>query len=106
MKVHENKGFPGGSAVKNVPCSAEDPGSISGSGKSPGGGHGSPLQYFCLENPTDRGASWITVHRIAKSWTALKQLCTPAHGNKVKKLKESSQQCLKGKHKIVYKYLF
>jgi len=46
-------GFPGGSAVKNLLASAGDTGSIPGSGRSPGGGLGSPLQYSCLENPMD-----------------------------------------------------
>ena len=45
-----------------------DVGSIPGSGRSPGGDHGNPLQYYFLENSTDRGAWWATVHRIAKSW--------------------------------------
>ena len=49
------KGFPGGSVVKNLPTSAGDMGSVSGLGKSPGGGNGNPLQYSCLENPMDRG---------------------------------------------------
>ena len=43
-------------------------------GRSPGGGHGNPLQYSCLGNPMDRGAWWPTVHRVAKSWTLLKRL--------------------------------
>ena len=43
--------FPGGSVVKNLPASSGGTGSISGSGRSPEGGHGNPLQYFCLENP-------------------------------------------------------
>ena len=47
-------------------------GLISGLGRSPGGGHGNPLQYSCLENPMDRGAWWATVHGVAKSWTQLK----------------------------------
>ena len=47
----------------------QDKGSIPGSGRSPGGGHGNPLQCSCLENPMDRGASQATVHRVAKSWT-------------------------------------
>ena len=47
-------------------------------GRSPGGGRGKPLQYSCLENPRDRGAWWATVHRVAKSWTRLKQLSTHA----------------------------
>ena len=42
-------------------------GSIPGSGRCPGGGHGNPLQYSCLENPTERGASWATVHGVAES---------------------------------------
>ena len=43
-------------------------------GTSPGGGHGNQLQYSCLENPMDRGAWNVTVHRVAKSWTQLKRL--------------------------------
>ena len=49
------------------PANARDlryTGSIPGSGKSPGGGHGNPLQYSCLENPMDRGAWWATVHGV------------------------------------------
>ena len=58
--------------VKNLPANARatgDVGLIPGSGKSPGGGHGNPLQYPCLENHMDRGTWWATVHRITKSWT-------------------------------------
>ena len=43
-------------------------------GRSPGGGHGKPLQYSCLENPMDRTAWWATVHSVAKSRTQLKQI--------------------------------
>ena len=49
--------------VKNLPANAgniRDSGSIPGLGRSPGGGHGNPLQYSSLENPTDRGAWWAT----------------------------------------------
>ena len=46
---------------------AGDVGSIPGSGRSPEGGNGNPLQYFCLENPIDRGAWQTTLHLIAKS---------------------------------------
>ena len=63
--------------VKNLPASAgdvRDRGSIPGSGRSFKGGHSNPLQYSCLENPTDRGTWWATVHRVAKSWTRLKWL--------------------------------
>ena len=58
--------------VKNPPTIAgdiRDVGSIPGSGRSPGGGHGNPLQFSCLENPMDRGAWQATVHRVAKSQT-------------------------------------
>ena len=46
-----------------------DTGLIPGSGRSPGGGHGNPLQCSSLENPMDRGAWWVAVHRVAKSQT-------------------------------------
>ena len=49
--------FSGGSVVKNPPAEAGDAGSIPGSGRSPGGGNGNPLQYSGLENPMDTGAS-------------------------------------------------
>ena len=69
-------GSPGGTVVKNPPASAEatgDRGLFPGSGRCPGGGHGNPLQYSCLDNPTDRGAWWaIIVHRVAKSQTRLR----------------------------------
>jgi len=61
--------------VKNPPPSAgdlRDTVSIPGSGKSPGGEHGNPLQYSCLENPMDRGAWQATVHGVTKSQTQLK----------------------------------
>ena len=54
---------------KESACSAEatgDADSMPGSGRFPGGGHGNPLQYSCLENPTDRGAWRATVHRVAE----------------------------------------
>ena len=43
--------------------------SIPGLGRSPGGGHGNPLQYSCLENPMDRGAWWVMVHGVTESQT-------------------------------------
>ena len=68
--------------VKNPPANAGDigdMGSIPGWGRSPGGGHGNPLQYSCLEKLMDRGAWWATVHRIAKSQTQLKWLSIHTH---------------------------
>ena len=50
-QAKESGGFPGSSAGKESTCSAGDPGSVPGSERSPGGGHGNPLQYSCLENP-------------------------------------------------------
>jgi len=55
--------------VKNPSDNAGDAGSIPGWRRSPGEGNGNPLQYSCLENSTDRGAWWATVHGVAKSWT-------------------------------------
>ena len=63
--------FPGGPDSEESTCNVGDLGSIPGSGRSPGGGHGNPLQYSCLENPMDRGAWWATVHGVAKSQTLL-----------------------------------
>ena len=62
-------GFPGGSGGKESAFNVGDPSLIPGSGRSPGGGNGNPLQYSCLENPMDRGAWWARVHGVAKSWT-------------------------------------
>ena len=60
-------GFSDGSAINNLPVYAKDVGLILGSGRSPGGGNGSPLLYCCLRNPMDRGAWRATVRRVAKS---------------------------------------
>ena len=68
--------------VKNLPANAggiRDAGLIPGWGRSPGGGHGDPLQYSCLENPMDRGARGAAVHGITKSWTLLKRLSMHAY---------------------------
>ena len=67
-------GFPSGSAVKNPPANAGEMGLIPGSGRSPGEGNGNPLQYSCLENPTDRGAQRATVHGVTKSQTRVIEL--------------------------------
>ena len=58
---------------------AGDAGSIPGSGRSPGGWHGYPLQYSCLENPMDRGAWHSIVHRVMKNQTGLNWLSTYIH---------------------------
>ena len=66
---------------KESTCNAgatRDTGSIAGSERAPGGGHGDSLQYCCLENSMHRGDWWATVHGIEKSWTWLKWLGT--HG--------------------------
>ena len=64
--------IPVGSGSKESACNVGDPGNtglIPGSGRSPGGGNGSLLQYSCLQNSTDRGAWMATVHGVAKGWT-------------------------------------
>ena len=72
----------GALVVKNPPVNAadtRDEGSVPGSGRSPGGRHGNPLQYSYLENPMDREDWQATVHRVAKSWTQLKRLSRHTH---------------------------
>ena len=59
-------GFPGGSVVKNPPANAGDAGSVPGPGRSSEEGHGNPLQYSYLENPTDRGDWRATVPGTAR----------------------------------------
>ena len=68
--------------VKNLPAKAGDGGdmgSFAWWGRSPGGGHGSPLQYSCLENPMDREAWRVSVYRVTKSQTLQKQINMCAH---------------------------
>ena len=73
--------------IKNPPVNAgdrRDVSSIPELGRSPGGGRVNPLQYSCLENPMDRGAWQVTVHRVPKSWTRLKRIihaCMHKNGN-------------------------
>ena len=81
LKIQNNdhfgeQDFPGGSDGKASVYTAGDLGSIPGSGRSPGEGNGNLLQYYCLENPMDRGAWQATVHGVAKSWA---QLCDFTH---------------------------
>ena len=71
--------FPDGTVVKSPPANAgdiRDLGLIPGSRRSPGEGHGNPLQYSCLANPMDTGTRWATVQGVAKSWTQLERLNT------------------------------
>ena len=68
--------------IKNLFANAgdlRDVDSVPRSGRSLGGGHGYQLQYSCLQNPMDRGAWWITIHRVAKGQTQLKWFSTHAH---------------------------
>ena len=68
MKVDtlNNLGFLCSSVGKESACNARNLDSIPGSGRSPGEGKGNPLQYSCLENPTDRGAWQTTVHGVTR----------------------------------------
>ena len=65
------KGFLGGLDGKESACNAGDPGSVPGSGRSAGGGHGNPPKYSCLESPMDRGVWRATAHGITEHWTRL-----------------------------------
>ena len=70
MSINRKLGFLGSTIVKNPPANAgnvRNTGSIPGLGRSPGGGHGNPVQYSCLKNPMDRGGWLATVHRVFKS---------------------------------------
>ena len=71
MYICVHMGSPGGSDGKESTYNVGDLGLIPGSGRSPREGNGNPLQYSCLENPTDRGAWQGTVHGVAKSQTQL-----------------------------------
>ena len=69
-QLRVKRGFPGGTSGKEPIANAgdvRDMGSVPGPGRSPGGGHGNPLQYSCLENSMDRGAWQAIIHRITKS---------------------------------------
>ena len=81
MATHVVKamGFSGDSVAKNLPANVDDTGSIPGSGRSSGGGNGSPLKNSCLENPMDREAWQAKVHGVAKSWTWLSYLSLHAY---------------------------
>ena len=65
--IYNIQGHPFWFSSKESTCNAEDMGLIPGSGRSPGGGYSNPLQYSCLENPTDRGAWQAVVHRVVQS---------------------------------------
>ena len=77
--------LPVGSHSKESACNTGDLSSIPGLGRSPGEGHGNPLQYSCLENSMDRGAWWTRVHGVAKHQRGLNDECddiwcsTPFH---------------------------
>ena len=70
-----DRAHPGSTVVKNPPTSAED----TGSWKSPGVGNGNQIQYFCLENPMDRGTGQATVHEVTKNQTLLSDWAHTEH---------------------------
>ena len=75
--------------VKNPPANVgdiRDMGSIRGLGRSPGEGNGNPLQYSCLEKPTDREAWRDTVHGVAEGWTRLSDFTFTFHFDALKEM--------------------
>ena len=79
-RVTDNtEGNPGSSDSKESACNAENPGSIPGLGRCPGGGHGNPLQYSCLEYPMNRGPWWATVQGFPVNHQLLKLAQTHVH---------------------------
>ena len=64
--LRKSVGFPRISVGKEFACSAEEPGSVPGSGRSPAEGNGNPLYYACLENPMARGTWQATVHETSR----------------------------------------
>ena len=88
------QGLPRWFSSKESACNAGvtgDTGPIPGSGRSPGEGHGNPLQYSCLENPTNREAWWATVYKVSKSRTRLKQLSRKAGMTQQVKITQATQ---------------
>ena len=79
-------GFPGGSDGKASIYNAGYLGSSPGLGRSPGEGNGNPLQYYCLENPMDRGSWQAAVYGVAKSWTRLSDFTSLHYMEKEKNL--------------------
>ena len=76
LKIMSSRGLPGGTSDKESTCNTGETrgaGSISGSGRTPEGGNGNPLQYSCLGNLIDRRAWWATVDGVTMNWT---QLCS------------------------------
>ena len=107
MNIWHVMGFPGGSDDKESACNAGDPGSIPGSGRSPGEGNGNSLQYSCLENSKDREVWQATIQGIAKSRIWLTHTHTHTHtlvfcdqAHKLRLAGQISSQKIKWKNKI------
>ena len=96
--------FPGGSEVKASAWNAGIPGSIPGSGRSPGEGNGNLLLYSCLENSMDRGAWRATVHGVTKTWTWLSEWHTETQITNTTTMKSNKNSLIKGhgKHLTIF----
>ena len=91
-----------GSEVKASASNVGDPGSIPGSGRSPGEGNGNPLQYSCLENPIDGEAQQVIVHGVTKSQTRLSDFTFKDEKPRIE-VRLSKLQCKKHKTKSITK---
>ena len=89
----------GGRVVKNLPANAGDLSWSLGSGRSPGGRNGNPFHYSCLENPTDRGAWWATVHGFTKESDMTWQL------NSNKQPEDNTRSYLRGLRGLMRQYM-
>ena len=86
-------GFPVSSDGKEAACSAGGPASIPGSGRSPGEGNGSPLQFSCLQNPMDRGGWQATVHGVTKGRKLLRDFTSfTTYRHALKKNKQTKKK--------------
>ena len=97
-----------GLVVKDPPA---NPGDVRGGGLIPGWGrsregeHGNPLQFYCLENPMDRGAWRATVHGVTKSWTRLKQLKTHTHTHGWSRTQTQGETCPVGRCQVNFSHI-
>ena len=86
LSLYRILGFPGSTSGKESACQCRKCnrlGSFSRSGRPPGGGHGNPLKYSCLENPMDKGAWWAAIYGVTQNRTRLKWLSSSSRATEL-----------------------